>query len=184
MRTLISTIALVSLVLGIAPIAMATPDSNFIVQDNIEYYMQVNKPIYDLGEDVAMLYRVTNLGVGNVTFTFTSGPLEDRCDYIVEKDGDRIWDNIYRPSTGVITSLTLSSLESREFTHTWDMTNFGGYQVMPGDYDITGALSDLMLEYAERYVPVSVSIGIIPEPASLLLLGTGFLGLILKGSRK
>ncbi len=37
-------------------------DSNSIVQDDIEYYMQTNKSVYDLGEDVELLYRVTNLG--------------------------------------------------------------------------------------------------------------------------
>ncbi len=34
--------------------------SNFVVQDGIEYYMQTDKSVYDLGEDVEMSYRVTN----------------------------------------------------------------------------------------------------------------------------
>jgi hypothetical protein len=178
MKTIISAIALVVLVLGIAQQAMATLNSNSIVEDGIEYYIQTDKSVYDLGENVEMLYRVTNLGIENATFDFTSGPVDDRCDYIVEKDGERIWDNLVRPRARVITYLTLSPLESKEFTMPWNMTDFGGHQVVPGSYDVTGVLGDLWFAYPERYVPVSVSIEIIPEPASLLLFGAGLFGLL------
>jgi hypothetical protein len=148
-------------------------NSNSLIQDNIEYYMQTDKAVYNLGEGVQVLYRVTNLGVEDVTFQFTCGPVDDRRDFMVDRDGERIWDNLDRPRQWVITSLTLSSLESKEFTWPWDMTDFNGNQVVPGNYDVIGVLGDLGLAYAERYVPVSVSIDIIPEPATLALLGLG-----------
>jgi hypothetical protein len=50
------------IVLSCAGMAGATlVNSNSIVQDDIEYYIQTNKAVYDLGENVEMLYRVTNL---------------------------------------------------------------------------------------------------------------------------
>ena len=138
-------------------------NSNFIVKDGIEYYMQTNKFVYHLGENVEMLYRVTNLRDEDVTFGFTAGPVDDRGDFLVEKDGERIWDNLGRPGTTVLTQFTLSPLESRDFTHLWDMTDSGGRQVTLGNYDVTGALGSLRLAYMDRYIPVSVPIQIIPE---------------------
>jgi hypothetical protein len=156
-------------------------DSNSsIIVDNIEYYMQTNKSVYDLGENVEMLYRVTNLGGLDVTFEFTAGPVDDRGDFIVEKDGERIWDNLHRPRARVLTQFILSPLESRDFTHLWDMMDSGGNQVTPGIYDVTSALGDLGLAYAERYVQVSVQIEIIPEPSTFVLLGTGFTSLLVR----
>lgn len=180
----IITIALIGLVLGITPIAMAVPDSNSIIEDGIEYYMQTDKSIYDLGESVEMLYRVTNLGDEDVTFEFTGGPVDDRCDYIVEKDGGRIWDNLGRPSTTDLTEFILSPLESRVFTHLWDMTDSGGNQITPGTYEITGSLDHVLLVQKDRYIPVTVSIEIIPEPATLLLFGMGSLILLRKKNSK
>ena len=158
-------------------------NSNSIVKDDIEYYMQTDKAIYNLGEDVEMLYRVTNLGGVDVTFEFTAGPVDDRGDFIVEKDGERIWDNLGRPRTRNLTQFTLSPLESRDFTHLWDMTDSGGHQVTPGIYDVTGVLSNLRLAYAERYVPVAIQIEIIPEPSTLLLVGAGLVGLLIRRKR-
>jgi hypothetical protein len=183
MKRAISAIGFIILLLGIAPVTMATPVNSYsIIQDDIEYYIQTDKSVYDLGENVEMLYRVTNVGSEDVIFVFTDGPVDDRCDYIVEKDGDRIWDNLVRFGDRTITYLTLSPLESEEFTMPWNMTDFGGHQVVPGSYDITGALGALMFPDDERYVPVSVSIEIIPEPATLFLLALG--GLFLRKGRK
>lgn len=151
-------------------------NSNSIIKDNIEYYVQTDKSVYNLGENVEILYRVTNLGSENVTFLFNVGPVDDRCDFMVDRDGERIWDNLGRPVTFAATSFPLAPSESRDFTWLWDMTDLNDNQVVPGNYDVTG-----VLDYPpshERYVPVSVRIEIIPEPASLLLLGMGFLSLL------
>lgn len=71
MKKIIPAIALVVLVLGTASFAMAIPDSNSTVLDDIEYYVQTDKSVYDLGENVEMLYRVTNLGDEDETFSVT-----------------------------------------------------------------------------------------------------------------
>jgi hypothetical protein len=48
--------------------------SNSMIVDDIEYYMQADDSIYDLSEDVEMLYRVTNLSSEEVTFSFGGSP--------------------------------------------------------------------------------------------------------------
>jgi len=163
-------------------------DSNSVVEDGIEHYIQTNKSIYDLGEDVEMLYRVTNLGDEIVEFIFNNRPLYDRSDYMVEKDGERIWDNLGRRSQPAGCSFTLNPLESYEFSHIWDMfvLNESKTDYIPltetGTYDIIG-----VLDYGpdhERYVPVSVSIEIIPEPSTLVLLGIGLVGLLAYRKKK
>jgi len=58
-------------VLALAGCANATlrttlVDSNSIVEYGIEYYIQTDKSVYNLGESVEMLYRVTNVTDGNV----------------------------------------------------------------------------------------------------------------------
>jgi len=148
-------------------------DSNSIIRDGIEYYIQTDKAVYDLGESVEMLYRVTNLRDDDVDFIFTYGPLDNTCDWLVDKDELRIWDNLDRPVTTVFTSFKLNPSESYEYSHTWDMTYKNGDDILPGNYTITGVLG--YPSSHERYVPVSVQTEIIPEPATILFLGLGVL---------
>ena len=42
------------------PVKSEPVNSNSIIKDNIEYYIQTDKSVYKLGEKVEMLYRVTN----------------------------------------------------------------------------------------------------------------------------
>jgi hypothetical protein len=161
------------LVFGIAPPAMATVDSNFIVKDGIEYYMQTNKSIYDLGENVEMLYRVTNLSDQSVTYYFGQYPV---WNFWVEKDKEQIW-IAFDAWSSVFTSFTVAPGESHWFPEVdlpliWNMMGSSGNPVGIGNYDVIGGLFDPAGYY--DYTKVSVPIKIIPEPATIVLLGFGF----------
>ena len=182
-REIISISALI-LLLGTAQVARATlVDSNSIVKDGVEYYLRTDKFVYDLGEDVVMLYRVTNLTEN--TIDLGEALLQPYCYWfsVRDDDNDEIW---YWPISGPIGSspnFVLSAYESREHETTWDMTEIINpdtpnvrYPVDSGLYTIVG---HLQLRETEKIVPVSVSIEIIPEPTTIVLLGAGFIGIIL-----
>ena len=170
---------LLALVLGTVQIAMATPNSNTVIRDDIEYYIQTDKSAYNLGEDVEMMYRVTNLRDENVTFNFSHFPVYQ---FWVEQDGEQIW-NAIGSRLPVLLELTLLPGESREFPDDfpppfiWDMKVNGNF-VDPGTYNVIGGLYDGPGKY--DYAKVAVSIDIIPEPSTLILFGVGFSQIIRK----
>ena len=152
-------------------------NSNSIVQDGIEYYIQTDKAVYDLGEYVEILHRVTNLRDEPLTFVFG---VQQQCSFEVWDDGTRIW---YEPKAvepaGSI--FTLQPGEFKEFLKDWDMMNDNGtygteddFMVSPGIYYVSG---QLFTTTPEGKIPesVSVSIQIIPEPSTALLVGLGVL---------
>jgi len=149
-------------------------DSNSIVKDYIEYYIQTDKSIYNLGENVEMLYRVTNMGVEDVTFEF---PYSPEWNFWVEKDGEHIWRAVNGWWTAQ-TQFTLSPSESREFPsiappYIWNMRDDENNLVDEGQYNVIGGLHAGVGGY--EYTKVSVPITIVPEPGSLALLGVGLL---------
>ncbi|MDP2925808.1 MAG: PEP-CTERM sorting domain-containing protein [Nanoarchaeota archaeon] len=165
---------------GLATIAIAGgmreargENFNSVVKDNIEYYMQTDKAVYNLEENVEMLYRVKNLGEEDVKFDFSFGPEYRQSNFIVKKNGERIWDTIDWPVTWSGTDFTLTFLESKEYIQVWDMTYNNKDKIIPANYDVTGVLN--YWSSHERYVPVLVQIDIIPEPSTLSLLAIGSL---------
>lgn len=133
----------------------APVNSNPILKDGIEYYMQTDKFIYNLGEEVKMLYRVTNLGDEDVYFEF---PTNKQYHFRVKKDGDQIWE-MSTNADDVITCFTLRPDESKEFNEIWGLVNSDGISVGAGDYQ---AIGELYIPITNHYVPVSVSIEVIP----------------------
>jgi hypothetical protein len=147
----------------------STVDSNSIVQDGIEYYIQTDRPVYDLGEDVEILHRVTNLSGETVTFVFGA---QQQCSFEVWDGETRIWGwpKLVNPACS---SFTLQPGEFKEFLKDWDMMNDNGtltptddFLVSPGIYDVSG---QLMGSTTDGIIPesVSVPIQIIPEPAMI-----------------
>jgi hypothetical protein len=164
-----------------AEIVTFGPNSNSVIEDNIEYYMQTNKSVYDLGESVEMLYRVTNLGVEITIFDFPLAESE-QCLFTVEEKGVRIWGRRVDFSR-VISELKLNPGEFKEYTGVWNMTADNGtlnpdddWLISLGTYDVVGRLNLTGGTYSgDDTTKVAVPITVIPEAATVLLLAFGSL---------
>lgn len=143
--------------------ATSTTDSNSIIQDGIEYYMQTDKSVYSLGQDVEILYRVTNLDGNSVDLAEVINCWFWGHLIITDIDDTEIWEyHRVVPPCGYI-MLHLEPYESKECQKTWEMTNDNGtferdddFPIGPGVYNIMGEL-----EAPGGRVPVSVSINVV-----------------------
>ncbi|MDP2925939.1 MAG: hypothetical protein Q8N99_06210 [Nanoarchaeota archaeon] len=151
---------------------------NSVVKDNIEYYMQTDKAVYNLGENVEMLYKVRNFGEEDVVFGF--GDQVQHYFKVHEPFSERLvwkWPIVGFPA---FSYFVLGPTESKQYIEHWDMTDYQGStfdtsddtMVLPGFYEATGRLHPLLLS---QNVPVSVQIDIITEPSTLSLLAIGSL---------
>jgi hypothetical protein len=153
-------------------------DSNSIIEDGIEYYIQTDKSVYSLGENVEMLFRVTNLRDDEVRIGCSQSP---EFNLFVRKDGESIWALIhgfkaYSPGVELLAD------ESKGLTHSWDTSDDDGVVVEPGLYTVVGVMYNQTWNYYNNrgytITEVGVPITIIPEPCSLVLLGAGLMSLL------
>ena len=145
--------------------AKATPvNSNSTIQDGIEYYMQTDKSVYSLGEDVEILYRVTNLDENPVDLAEVINCWFWGHLIITDVNDTEIWE-YYRvvPPCGYI-MLHLEPYESKECQKIWKMTNDNGTLTPDDDFPIGLGVYNIMgeLQATGSYerVPVSVSIDV------------------------
>ena len=170
----------------VIPAKATLVNSNSIIVDDIEYYTHTNKSVYDLGESVDILHRVTNLRDEPLTFVFG---YQQQCHFEVWDTETRIWwwPKHFSPA---FSSFTLQPGEFKEFLKDWDMMNDNGtfgtdddFMVGPGIYyasgQVWGSTSDGIIPES-----VSVSIEIIPEPSTLGLLGMGLIAVLSYRKRK
>lgn len=175
MKTKIVKIIALTIIMFFSTSADATPVNwNAIEVNDVEYYVQTDKSVYLLGEDVEILYRITNLGQESITYTVSWSPI---WNFWSETGGQHIWTGMYS-KLGMVTSLTLEPSESVEFPEynppfTWDLCDDTGDLVQPGEYDVIGGIDHSENYY--DYTKVSVQIEVIPEPATLSLFGGGAL---------
>ena len=157
--------------------AEADGNSNTTVVDGVEYYLQTDKYAYPVGGTVAILHRATNQREEAVTF-------EGSWWFDVKDDGERM---LWGHPKYVVTSagsvlFTLQPEEFLEYPVDWDMMDWGegpldsgdDVHAVPGVYSVYGELDGQ---------GTSVTIQIVPEPATFWLFGTGALMLIRRKPR-
>lgn len=175
MKTKIVLMIIVILALSEITKKAIAVNSNDIIEDDIKYYIQTDKSIYDLGETVEMLYEITNIGSEAITFNFSYTP---EWNFWVKDDDENL---VFQAVTGwwtMGTSFTLQPNDNKDFSYIWDMKNAEGNLVELGNYTVIGGLDANMGEYGYTQVPVGIDI--IPEPTSAFLLSIGVLGIIKK----
>jgi hypothetical protein len=148
-------------------------NSSTTIQDGIEYYIQTDKAVYDLGQEVEIRYRITNLTdqqwqVGGVTPGWM---------IFVAPKGAEWFDGIWEwaePGPPGPTGLRLQPNEFMEISEMWPQINMQGtphepgddIQIPPGIYRITACL-----KLTDTNVAVDVTI--VPEPTSMALFLAG-----------
>ncbi|MHC4110947.1 MAG: hypothetical protein ACYSUY_07725 [Planctomycetota bacterium] len=139
-------------------------NSNSIVQDDIEYYILTDKFAYNSGEEVWMLYRVTNLASIQVNLGWV--PIPPFCYHFVigDNNGEHVWQWSWEMPPMPPVEFILDAYESKEYEIGWDMINDNGtaeteddFPVGPGIYNITG---ELHTSPEEDRVRVSVSVNV------------------------
>ena len=151
-------------------------NSNSIFQDGIEYYIETNKSVYNLGEDVETLYRVTNLR--DETWSVTAF-IPVMVIIVEEREGENfneIWPceqytvALYPFHLGPNAYADISVIWPQIDTKgTWEIED--DTQVSPGIYRISGSFHSRSAVDST----VAVDITIIPEPSSLVLFVGGLL---------
>ena len=152
----------------------ALGNSNSVVIDEIEYYIETDKSVYQVGEDVEMLFRVTNLSDQNKSVTCY------RLSYynqMVRQNDQMIWVQF----NGYLTTIADIDLEPKEVlvhNYTWNMIDYNNNLISPGMYDVVGIM------YSYPVIEVSVPIQVVPEPVTLVLLLAGSVVLSRKKQNK
>ena len=86
------TIAMALLIIALPAICQATPvNFNTVEIDDIEYYIQTDKSVYNLTENVEILFRVTNLRDEEWTFNYMPPVLDVLVASKQGETSDTVW---------------------------------------------------------------------------------------------
>jgi len=181
---------------GCAREARATlSNSSSIVEDGLEYYIRIDKGVYDLGETIEMLHRLTN--VGDESLNVCDLDIYTLSLELTRPEGDTVFAPYYGPPfppmpPGLPDIVTLNPgecIETRWYI-TWlnwgtngewveePFTTVGQYSITSKYYNGYGGEGPLTLE------PDALDFAIIPEPASITLLGLGLASLLVRKKGK
>lgn len=167
-------------------------NSNSKVEYGIEYYIETDKAVYDLGEHIEFLFKVTNVTDENVGIWCSQTPELNVMIQNSEEEtvGQLFWLSLPRPR-----NVDLAPGESRVLSgYSAEITDPAGHPpgeyLEPGNYHIVGIMYNYRWNeiHQGNWLPTEIAVGItiVPEPATVafLLAGMGLLRLTAKGERR
>jgi len=162
------------------------------VEEGLEYYIRIDKGIYDLGENIEMLHRLTN--VGDQTLNVCDLDIYTLSLELTRPEGDILFAPYFGPPfppmpPGLPDIITLNPGECIETRWYITLANWGSYgEWVEEPFSIVGPYS-IISEYYNGYggegplglEPDALDFAIIPEPATVLFLALGGLALVRYG---
>ena len=159
-------------------------DFNSFIKDGIEYYIQTDKSVYNLGEPVEILFKVTNLTDSVWEVAWPTNAKDISISEKIGQDFFEVWRHSWiHPVPPMADWLELHAGETWNFSVTWlqidakkNMDPSDDVPVPPGMFNISGIIYGINI-YTHETVDESVTVGItiVPEPASVVLFGIGTL---------
>jgi hypothetical protein len=132
-------------------------NENSIIINDIEYYMAIDQFTYVIGDSVHMNYRISNRSSSPITFYFNTA---QQYDFFVTQNSVSIWHWSFGfVFAQVIWFMTVNPGNSTEVFYSWNMTDYFGDPISPGNYEVTGIYA------CSNNVPVSVNFEYLPVDA-------------------
>ena len=158
---------------------------NSIIQDGIEYYFQTDKSVYDLGENVEMLYRVTNLRDEEWRvdgfFPIMDITVAAREGEVFNEIWNWSWDKVH-PMGPVV--FRLQPGESAEISGIWPRIDLNGSVEIEDHTQVPLGIYRTIGVFYPTHSSIAVDVTIIPEPATSALLGMGFARLLVRSKKR
>jgi len=182
-KSLKSLICAGLVILALTGYAKATLVDANAVDEGLEYYIRIDKDVYDLGENIEMLHRVTN--VGDETLNVTEPTVTYTISFeLTRPEGDTLFAPAYitKPQPpGFPNIITLNQGEYIEKLYYIMLCEWGadGQLVEEpfatvGQYSITSKYDNSFADEGPvSLVPDALHFAIIPEPSSLILFVIG-----------
>ena len=175
--------------LALVGCAKATCVDANAVEEGLEYYIRIDKAVYDLGETIEILHRLTN--VGDETLNVCDLGIYTLRLELTRPEGDTIFAPYYGPPfppmpPGLPDIITLNPGECMETR--WHITslNWGiGGEWVEEPFSIVGQYS-VKSKYNGyepgpiTLVPDALHFAIIPEPASIAIFSLGLATLLVR----
>lgn len=115
---------------------------------DLDITFKTDRDVYQSGQGVVMKLIVANKGDESIKLTFPSSQIYD---FMVIKGGKEIWrwsqDKMFAM---MLTEVTLSPGEKREYKEVWDQKDGKGKIVRPGEYEIVGLIVHISLSQNVR----------------------------------
>jgi len=176
----------ISILFMAANVKATLVDAN-AVEEGLEYYIRIDKGVYDLGETIELLHRLTN--VGSETLNVCDLDIYTLRLELTRPQGDTLFSPYYGPPFGpmppglpdIITLNPGECIETRWHITSGRWGTDGEWVEEPfsivGQYSVKSKYNG----YEPRPItlqPDPLDFAIIPEPVTVLLLGLGGLVLI------
>lgn len=138
--------------------------------NGMEFSIETDKSVYSLGEQVLATYFVHNPTDQDFVWTFNTDP---GLFLWVHQDTEEIWLNPMAVKL-MFSAVTIPAQDTFELEWLWNLTDKDNLPVAHGLYTLTAGPTPTSNE------AISTEITVIPEPATALLLGSAWIGFLLK----
>jgi len=191
LKRLAFSVTIILILVGYAKETKATYVDANAVEEGLEYYIRIDKGVYDLGENIELLHRLTN--VGNETLNVSEFGIYTLSLELTRPQGDTLFSPYFGPPfppmpPGLPYIITLNPGEYIETQWLITSGRWGADREWVeepfstvGQYSITSKYDNSWLDPHQGPLalePDALDFVIIPEPASIFLFVLGLASLL------